>query len=174
MFADAAAAQHPELHFPKTNEFIATDFTIFATPSPSSSEPSSASAEDNSMQLVGQMAQTESACVSASSSPSSSSSASSPFPAPPTLLAEDAGHRLWHKLDAVFCKPKLNVIIEMQTASASTTPRHEVLTALFSQLLQVPFVCAVSPTNTGWGWLFEYHRLSLPALMDSYGLCLLV
>jgi insulysin len=119
LFSGAAPEHVPDLHIPHPNEFISTDFTIYA-------QPKSKSATCCSMD--------DSSAVPIHS-----------FPSPPSLLSHDDRHRLWFKLDDVFCKPKLNVIIEIFSAHASSTPKSEVLTKLFSELLQVIldffFVC---------------------------------
>lgn len=57
-------------------------------------------------------------------------------PSVPLKLVEEDSLRLWHKLDDVFFKPKLDVFALFTTPVASVSPRNSVLALLFVKLLE--------------------------------------
>eukprot|EP00455_Lapot_gusevi_P042256 TRINITY_DN4989_c0_g1_i5.p1 TRINITY_DN4989_c0_g1~~TRINITY_DN4989_c0_g1_i5.p1 ORF type:complete len:788 (-),score=334.16 TRINITY_DN4989_c0_g1_i5:122-2455(-) len=54
----------------------------------------------------------------------------------PSLLLDTPGCRCWYKLDRSFLKPKVNIICDFVTPVSHFSPKHEVTTSLFVQVLQ--------------------------------------
>ncbi|XXQ37960.1 Insulin-degrading enzyme [Plasmodiophora brassicae] len=57
------------------------------------------------------------------------------FDSAPTLVLDIPNIKLWYKPDAVFGKPKINVMAQFSTRSAYLTPRSAVECQLFTKLL---------------------------------------
>ena len=53
----------------------------------------------------------------------------------PTLLAQSPGFELWHQQDTTFKHPRTNFYVSVRSQLANDSPRHAVLTRLFTSLV---------------------------------------
>lgn len=53
----------------------------------------------------------------------------------PVIVAESSGYRLWHRKDDEFNVPKGHLYLSLDSAHASTTPKHAALTRLYVEML---------------------------------------
>jgi len=100
-----------------------------------------------------------------------------PLPRLPTRLRNSAGLELWHKTDATFRKPKVNLCLAISTAEAYRNPLAVVMTSLFTRQLSDELTefsyhaevasChyRVQSTNSGLALMFGGYSHKLPALL---------
>jgi secreted Zn-dependent insulinase-like peptidase len=149
----AAAAPSADIALPQRNEYLPTDFELCCDQQ---------AAQDGAAD--GQAAAAADANGSATAAATTAAAADimepspSPFPSPPTLLLDEPGLRVWHKLDASFRQPRTASYLRLFSAAGYASPRSAALSHLTIKLLedalcQNAYMAEVAGLHYGIWWV---------------------
>lgn len=104
-----------DISFPPKNNYVPTDFSLCCE-------------AVQSMQMDGPAA--------ASTNGDALAAHNGPFPAPPALVTDQPGLRVWHKMDATFRIPRLTALFRVSCREGYVSPRSAAITHLITKLLE--------------------------------------
>ena len=117
-----------DLSLPPPNPYLPSDFTLKSAAHDSTNAttttPRTTTDDDDVV-----MKEQENAVAAATG-------AAAGFPSPPEIVAEEAGVRIWHKLDSTFNVPRSNAFFRVSLPNAYSSPRAAALTHLVVKLLE--------------------------------------
>lgn len=177
----ADAKPSADIALPQRNDYLPTDFTLrcdqqAAQPAPDGAEQQAdggAAAPNGKQQAAAEGGQQQANGDGAGAAAAESTA----FPSPPTLLLDEPGLRVWHKLDSSFRQPRTATYLRLSSAAGYASPRaaaasHLLIKLLEDALCETAYLAEVAGLHYGIWWEggagidFKLHGFShkLPAL----------
>ena len=128
----AAAEPGPDLALPPRNDYVASDFSLHCCQTDTANSASAATGARGDTNGI-------------TASPAA-------FPAPPTMLVDVPGLRLWHKLDATFRLPRAAAYLRLASPALYETPRAGAGAHLLVKLLENA-LCETAYLGVAVAWL---------------------
>ena len=143
----AAAAPSADITLPQRNEYLPTDFELCCDQQ--AGQDGAANGQAQAADANGSAAATPAAAAAAEPAA---------FPSPPTLLLDEPGLRVWHKLDASFRQPRTASYLRLFSAAGYASPRSAALSHLTIKLLedalcQNAYMAEVAGLHYGIWWV---------------------